>query len=137
MSTGNAQFVGTQPIKTADPGHNNVACGTNQAKAWGSITVTNNGSGVAIFTLNDGYNIASVAINPSDNHQLVITFARAMANAFYAPIYSSHFRDDLVWTALKTATQLTVTIGEVGAFTDFDLGVNPSHDFEFVVFGRQ
>ena len=77
VSTGHAAFTGTQPAKTANPGTNNLLCGTNVAKAWGWI----NSDGIGGVTNEDGYNIASVSISGGD---VQVTFARAMANEKYA-----------------------------------------------------
>jgi hypothetical protein len=68
----------TQPAKNADPGANNRLYSTNTLKAWGKISTDGAGS----YTIDDGYNIASVTVNAA---YVEITWARAFANADYAP----------------------------------------------------
>jgi len=77
--TGTTRMNATQPAATADPGENNLLFSTAVTKAWGSIHF--DGAGNA--TIDDGFNVASVAVTGAGNSFLVVTFARSMANATY------------------------------------------------------
>lgn len=64
---------------TTDPGDDNALMGPMLVKAWGSIHF--DGAGNA--TIEDGYNVASVAVSGTGNAFVQVTFARSMANAHY------------------------------------------------------
>lgn len=77
-STTGVRLTGTQPAKNADPGANNIAIATNQAKAWGLL----DSDGIGGVSCLDGLNVSSVALAGS-NQGWTVTLARAMASTNY------------------------------------------------------
>jgi urease beta subunit len=136
LANGNVQFLGTQPTSTADPGANNMACGTNMVKAWGTVRFT---GGAA--TILDGYNIASVAIEASGGNAAVV-FARDMANANYAVTYgvggSAHSRKYATTQGTdKLVSGFKFNVWSEADETNYDLDGGGSIDVSFCVMGRQ
>lgn len=123
-------LTASQPASTADTGAN-VAYSTHMAKAWGKITT--NGAGAV--TVDDGLNIASVAVSAT---VVTITFAHAFANANYAATVTGTGIGQFVIGAFGVANTTTLEIylwEVVGA-----AAVNPSTQavvFHVHVFGRQ
>lgn len=129
-------LTGTQPASTADPGANNLALATNQVKAWGCVTVGNN-----VFTLHDGYNIASMAASDGSTKTLV-TFARAMANDDYAVVYGSgeYTAYPITPKTDLTTTTFKIALIDTSTFSGTPLGIgggSTTYNLYFMVIGRQ
>lgn len=123
-------LTATQPASTADPGANGVYS-THIAKSW--CTITTDGGGGA--TVSDGLNVASVAVAAT---KVTITFARAFANANYAPCMhgtGSVLAFIVGAFGIRTTTTLEIFLWDVlGA-----AAINPSTQivtFAVSVFGR-
>jgi hypothetical protein len=127
VSTGNAAFTGTQPVKTADPGANNYACGTNMAKAWALVDID-----TGTITLTDGYNAASLAFN---GNNIRLTFARAITN----PVVHATLNTAAISSALivsSTVVQINMYTVTAGAIDSIDLS-SGAWILGITVFGRQ
>lgn len=75
VGSGHVKFVGGSPISST--GFTNTLTPANVVKAWGYFTVN-----AGAITLQDGFNIASVAITSAVS--VTVTLATAMANALFA-----------------------------------------------------
>jgi hypothetical protein len=127
---GGIHFNGSQPAKTADPGANR-AHATNQAKAWGHITT----DGLAGITLDDGYNTATVNFS---GIYIVVTFARAFANATYE--FSFCAIGATPYSFQPTAGGLVTTTMTFAVFNATGGSVDPSATpikFSYSCHGRQ
>jgi hypothetical protein len=149
IGAGHARLTGTQPAKTADPGDNNLLAGTNVPKAWGYL-VLNGAGGV---TNEDGFNVATVTIGASaasggtGDSAVVVTFARAMANANYSVALAedSAIEQPLLWKLhieAKTTGSFKIAVVSIGTSAGFAYSDTPTlsiRDFgvSFQVFGRQ
>lgn len=140
VAAGHAIFTGTQPTSTADPGQDNLLCGTNIPKAWGWVKANNTASPA----MADAYNVASVAISSSSN--FLITFARAMSSADYAVTvtedeYTSQTELWMAYVHDKTTTSFKIgvyTIGTSGGFAYAAANIAAEDmAFSFAVFARQ
>ena len=127
VGAGNAVFTGTQPVKTADPGANNYACGTNIAKAWALLDIDS-----GTITTTDGYNAASFAFNSGN---VVITFARAITN----PVVHATLNAPAISSALivsPTVVQINMYTVAAGVFAPLSLS-SGAYIMGITVFGRQ
>lgn len=133
------QFTGTQPAKGADPGANNIAIGTNQAKAWGYLT----SDGLGGVSCVDGVNVASVALAGS-NRGWTITFARGMGSSSFS--VEATYR---IQSGIHDSSTCWVPKAVISSSGGFDLLLQKSSTeayvdasaavvaVSFVVFGRQ
>lgn len=140
VAAGHAQFTGTQPTKSADPGLNNMACGTNQVKAWGWLK-----SGAGTPVIEDGYN-ASVTLS---GNAFVVAFARNMANANYSVTVTqdNYTSQNKIWTftvGSKTVSGFEINVYQIGdsmgyAYAVPTLGTGDADDIgvSFKVCARQ
>lgn len=132
--------TGSQPASTADPGANNRLHATNLIKAWGEISVIS-----STVTVLDGYNVSAAIVSGGDTAEIVITMARAMANANYAITYGHTAQDGNADRAglprtkdgSKSTTQFGIKMRDVIADADFDFSAAATHKISFFVLGRQ
>jgi hypothetical protein len=107
----------------------------NVPKAWGHVTT----DGVGGVTLDDGYNITSVAVGVGG---VTITFAQAFANTNFALVVTGaestllHLYMEVDGGATRTTTTCLVAAILTSTLANFDLSANIGR-FSFVVFGRQ
>ena len=78
---GYIQLTGTDPNQGVDPGANNALHAIAIPKAWGNVVL----SGGSPYTPVGSYNVDTVEDTATPG-EYKVTFKRAMANAFYAPI---------------------------------------------------
>lgn len=135
-----AEYVtvsGTQPASSADPGANRLH-GTNMVKAWGVVSINN-----GVFTVLDGYNIASVSLNGISDFTADVVFARAMANANYAITYGVGGADGSrryanTSGANKSASGFGIQIQDEQASANVDLtSTGGTIEVSICVMGRQ
>jgi hypothetical protein len=120
-------FTGTQPVKTADPGFDNYACGTNQAKSWALVDLSS-----GTITLTDGYNAASLSFNGS---YIRLTFARAISNPVVHATLSNIAVSQFVVVS-STVVQIGMYTVTAGAFAQVNLSTATA-TLGVTVFGRQ
>lgn len=131
-STKGVQLAGAQPAKTADPGANNIAIGTNQIKAWAFITVDTN-----VVTYHDGMNFASFSI--PIGAELDLVFARPMANTNYSVCFGSETFVPSIVPRVNTKTTADFSINLVNSTNGsaVDLSAGGPYSFSVQVVGRQ
>jgi hypothetical protein len=129
LVNGNLKLSGTAP--NADESLANTLTSANMVKAWANITTSPIGPTV---TLNDGFNIASVAFSGGD---VVVTIAGDMANTTYA-CHTEAFNSVAVRTnvAGKAAGNVTINAANVSTGMDYDLSAN-ALTFDVTIVGRQ
>lgn len=75
---GNIQLNGTEPAASADPGQH-VLSAAHYSKAWATVQLDGGGG----YAIGDNINVASLTVTAT---YVEVTWARAFANANYAPI---------------------------------------------------
>lgn len=138
IGTGGAQFTGTSPAATADPGANNMLFAANVVKAWGRLHTDGAGVGSAAVVIDDAYNLVSAVVVASPGNRVTVTFARAMANDDYAVVVSSSQFGGPHWaiTDNQSTTAFDIRwIDAAGGSVDPDSVTVVSASF--IVLGRQ
>jgi hypothetical protein len=118
--------------------------GKNIAKAWGTVTISSDGSTI---TINDGFNVESVAVNAAQD-TVNVDFATNMFDENYCVVYGAgstnlDVKATLPVTIAKAAGNFTLKLFVLdstgaGVAPDFaDVGGGQAISFDFVVYARQ
>jgi len=126
-TNGYATFSGAAN-PNSDVTFTNTVTPKNVAKAWATFTT----DGVGAVTLNDGFNITSVAIS---GIYVLVTFASAFANANYA-ISISHTAAVTEFYYASAPSTADVKIGAIDMVADVDLAAK-SRKIMVVFYGAQ
>jgi hypothetical protein len=128
-----AGLANTNIAANATPDKNTLYA-PNIPKAWGSLVFDGSGG----VTIEDGFNVASVAFYAL--HVTGITFARPLANAAYAVVFTPlSGYDDTVVTTSRSASEFSFVYRRGGVIQHLGFGGGPyiATTVMFVVYGRQ